>query len=204
MAGRGSGLRTLQPGHLVSQPSAYLGIRMQVQSHPLEPFFHQAVRNSYEGRLGLAPEITSYVSHMLCDFTDAGKLLRLRDAKGRPIEKLEEMVRASDPVLGTARSFIAERSIRKYIGDYTLFLAGMCPEAIESDPNNASQKPTLAELIRVGKESYHIVSQFNVFEYEKEAPLYGQLCNVFEHCILGLAIARRDLWRTINPPAPVH
>lgn len=177
---------------------------MQVQSHPLEPFFHEAVRNSYEGRLGLAPEITRYVSHMLCDFTDAENLFRLRDLKGRPIEKLDEMVHAADPIYGTARSFIAERSIRKYIGDYALFLAGMCPEAIESEPNSSSQKPTLADLIRVGKESYYIVSQFDVFEYEKEAPVYGQLSNSFEHCILGLAIARRDLWRTINPPAPVH
>jgi hypothetical protein len=204
MAGHASGLRTLQPDHIVSQPCAYLGIRMQVQSHPLEPLFHQAVRGSYEGRLGLAPEITNYVSRMLCEFAEADNLLRLHDAKGRQIKKLDEMVRASDPILGTARSFIAERSIRKYIGDYTLFLAGMCPDAIESDPNNASQKPTLAELIRVGKESYYIVSQFDVFEYEKEAPLYGQLSNSFEHCILGLAIARRELWRTLNPPEPIH
>jgi hypothetical protein len=177
---------------------------MQVQSHPLEPFFHQAVRSSYEGRLGLGPEITSYVSRMLCDFAEADNLFRLRDSKGRQIDKLGEMVRASDPIHGTARSFIAERSIRKYIGDYALFVAGMCPEAIESDSNSKSGKPTLAELIRVGKESYYIVSQFNVFEYEKEAALYDQLSNSFEHCILGLAIARRDLWRAINPPAPVN
>ena len=177
---------------------------MQVQSHPLEPFFHEAVRSSYEGRLGLGPEITNYVARMLCGFSEPEGIFRLRDAKGRPIEKLDEMVRASDPIHGTARSFVAERSVRKYVGDYTLFLAGMCPEMIESNPNANSIKPTLAELIRVGKESYYIVSQFNVFEYEKEAPLFGQLSSVFEHCILGLAIARRDLWRTINPPAPVH
>jgi hypothetical protein len=114
------------------------------------------------------------------------------------------MVNASDPVHGTARSFITERMTRKYIGDYSLFLAGMCPEAIESNPGVKSNRPTLADLIRIGKESYYIVSQFNVFEFENEAPLYGQLSSVFEHCILGLAIARRDLWRTINPPAPVH
>ena len=178
---------------------------MQVQqSHPLEPFFQQAVRNSYEGRLGLGPEITGYVSRMLCDFSEPNSLFRLRDPKNRPIERLDEMVKASDPIHGTARSFIAERTIRKYIGDYTLFLAGMCPEAIEPDPKAVSHRPTLSDLIRVGKESYYIVSQFNVFEYEKEASLYGQLSSVFEHCILGLAIARRDLWRTINPPAPVH
>jgi hypothetical protein len=174
------------------------------QTHPLEPYFHQAVRNSYEGRLGLGPEITGYVSRMLCDFSEPDSLFRLRDLKGRQIDRLDEMVKASDPIHGTARSFIAERSIRKYIGDYTLFIAGMCPEAIESYPNRNSGRPTLSELIRVGKESYYIVSQFNIFEYEKEAPLYAQLSSVFEHCILGLAIARRDLWRTLNPPAPVH
>jgi hypothetical protein len=197
-------LRTLHPGP--KQLSFALpGIPMQVQqSHPLEPFFHQAVRNSYEGRLGLGPEITGYVAKMLCGFAEPGSLYRLRDPKNRPIQRLDEMVKASDPIHGTARSFIAERTIRKYIADYTLFIAGMCPEAIESDPNGKSGRPTLSELIRVGKESYHIVSQFNVFEYEKEAPLYAQLSSVFEHCILGLAIARRDLWRTLNPPAPVN
>jgi hypothetical protein len=175
---------------------------MQVQAHnPLEPIFQQAVRASYEGRLGLSPEITAYVSRMLCDFSEADNLFRLRDVKGHPIERLEEMVRAADPVYGTARSFIEERTTRQYIGDFALFLAGMCPEAIETDQKVKSDRPTLAELIRIGKESYFIVSQFNVYEYEKEAPLFGHLTNAFEHCVLGLAIARRELWRSINPPA---
>jgi len=30
-------------------------------------------------------------------------------------------------------------------------------------------------LIRAGKESYFIVSQFNLFEYEQEAPLFARL-----------------------------
>lgn len=177
---------------------------MQTQTHPLEPFFQHAVRSSYEGRLGLGPDISGYVSRMLCDFSDEDNLFRLRDSKGLPIEKLEEMVRASDPVHGTARSFIAERTIRKYIGDYALFLAGMCPEAIETDPSSQTQRPTLAELIRIGKESYYIVSQFNVFEFEREAPLFARLSGAFEHCVLGLAIARRDLWRTMHSTAPIH
>lgn len=177
---------------------------MQVQTHPLEPFFQHAVRNSYEGRLGLGPDISAYVSRMLCDFSEEDNLFRLHDANGQPIKAIESMVLASDPIHGTARSFIAERTIRKYIGDYALFLAGMCPEAIESEPDGKSQKPTLADLIRIGKESYHIVSQFNVFEFEQEAPLFARLSGVFEHCVLGLAIARRDLWRTLNSVASVQ
>src|SRR6266568_2316512 len=141
---------------------------MQTQTHPLEPFFQHAIRSSYEGRLGLGPDISGYVSRMLCDFSEEDNLFRLHDSNGQPIKTLDDMVRASDPIHGTARSFIAERTVRKYIGDYALFLAGMCPEAIESEPDSQSQKPTLAELIRIGKESYYIVSQFNVFEFEQE------------------------------------
>ena len=94
--------------------------------------------------------------------------------------------------------------MRKYIGDYALFVGGMYPEANVPGSRRRAPHPSLSQLIHAGKESYHIVSQFNVFEYEKEAPLFGRLASVFEHCILGLAIARRDLWRTLNPPAPVH
>ena len=61
---------------------------MQVQTHPLEPFFLNAIRSSYEGRLGLGPDISSYVSRMLCDFSEEDNLYRLHDAKGQPIQKL--------------------------------------------------------------------------------------------------------------------
>ena len=206
MAGHKSGLRKLHRSHACNPVvRAVIGMNsfMQLETHQLEPFFHDAVRTSYEGRLGLGPEITGYVSRLLCDFSEPENLFRLRDANGRPIEDLAEMVRASDPVLGTAPSFIAERSIRKYIGDYSLFLAGMCPEAIELEPERKTTRPTLSELIHTGRESYFIVGQFNVFEYEQEAQLFTRLSEIFERCVLGLALVRRELWRTLNPPTPV-
>src|SRR5438876_9619210 len=116
-----SALRTLHRGRVyIPALQNAPGKSMQTQTHPLEPFFQHAVRSSYEGRLGLGPDISGYVSRMLCDFSEEDNLFRLRDSKGRPVEKLEEMVQASDPVYGAARSFIAERTIRKYIGDYAL------------------------------------------------------------------------------------
>src|SRR5437763_1072655 len=106
---------------------------MQPQSHPLESFFQQAVRNSYEGKLGLNdPDVTSYVAHLLCEFSRSEKLYKMRDEMGRPIAELEPMVTAADPINGTAPSFDAERMVRKYIGDYALFVAGMYPEAVDS------------------------------------------------------------------------
>src|SRR5664279_4923802 len=61
-------------------------LRMQPETHPLESFFHQAVRNSYEGKLGLNdPEVTGYVAHLLCEFSQSDKLYKVRDEMGRPV-----------------------------------------------------------------------------------------------------------------------
>ena len=175
---------------------------MERQSHPLESFFHQAVRNSYEGKLGLNdPDVTGYVARLLCEFSRADKLYKMRDEMGRPIAELEEMITAADPVNGTAPSFDAERMVRKHIGDYSLFVAGMYPEAVESWHHRRRHHPSLPELIHAGKESYFIVSQFNLFEYEQEAPLFGRLADWFERCILGLTMVRDELaHRKMLPP----
>lgn len=176
---------------------------MQSRAHPLEAYFRQVVRNSYEGKLGLHdPEVTGYVARMLCEFVDADKLFSMRDEAGHPMDELAEMMRAADPVLGAAPSFDAERALRKHIGDYALFVAGMYPEAAGSPRRYRRHQPSLEELINAGKESYFIVSQFNLFEYEQEAPLFARLSDQFESCILGLTLVREDLKprKTLMPP----
>jgi len=176
---------------------------MQPQTHPLEPFFQQVVRNSYEGKLGLHdPDVTGYIAHMLCEFTEADKLYKLRDEAGRPLHELTEMMRAADPVLGTAPSFDAERALRKHIGDYALFVAGMYPEAMGSGRRQRHHQPSLGELIQAGKESYFIVSQFDLFEYAQEAPLFARLSDRFERCILGLTLVREELGARKPQTAP--
>jgi len=174
-----------------------------MQAHPLDPFFHQAVRNSYEGKLGLHdPDVTDYVARLLCEFSQSENLYKVRDDAGRPIEELTDMMLAADPVHGTAPSFDAERALRKHIGDYALFVAGMYPEAIGSNRRLRHRQPSLEELIRAGKESYYIVSQFNLFEYEQEAPLFARLSDRFERCILGLTLVREEIAprKALMPP----
>jgi hypothetical protein len=196
---KGSGLRA-HSAELIAQE-----VTMQPQTHPLEQFFHQAVRNSYEGKLGLNdPAVTGYVAHLLCEFSRSDKLYKVRDEMGRPIDELAQMIVAADPVNGSAPSFDAERLIRKHIGDYALFVAGMYPEAVEPWRRHRRGNPSLEELVRAGKESYYIVSQFNLFEYEKEAPLFGRLSDWFERCILGLTLVREDLGARKALPPTVH
>ena len=174
-----------------------------MQNHPLKPFFQQAVRNSYEGKLGLNdPDVTNYVARLLCEFTDAENLYQVRDESGRPIEELDEMMRAADPVHGTAASFDEERAMRKHIGDFALFLGGMYPESTGSGHRIRLHHPSLEELIRAGKESYYIVSQFNLFEYEHEAALFARLSDRFERCVLGLTLIREEFAKRKPPLLP--
>jgi hypothetical protein len=174
---------------------------MQTQVHPLEQFFQQAVRESYEGKLGLRdPEVIGYVSRVLCDFSEADNLFKTRGAVGYAMHELEAMMKAADPVNGSAPSFDAERAMRKYIGDYSLFVAGMVPEAIDSGSDERTRRPTLGELIKAGKESYFIVSQFNIFEYKKEAPMFARLSEQFERFVLGLALVRDEMGKRLALP----
>ena len=172
---------------------------MPTEAQSLETFLHQVVRTTYESRLSFRDaEITAYVARVLCDFSEPENLFRIRDAKGRRVEDIHTMVRASDPVFGTAASFDAERRLRKYIGDYALFAAGMCHEILETKPGVEPVGPTLEELIRIGKESYAIVSQFNLEEYEKDAPLFARLTESFEHCVIGLAWVREEMGQRLR------
>jgi hypothetical protein len=75
----------------------------------------------------------------------------------------------------------------------------MYPEASDNARRQRHHRPSLSELISAGKESYFIVSQFNLFEYEQEAPLFARLSDGFERCILGLTLVREEL----GPPKPL-
>jgi hypothetical protein len=172
---------------------------------PLEPslrqLFHDVVSECYDARLGLRDaEISSYVADLLTEFCRADNVYRIRDAAGRPVREVGEMLHASDPVHGTASSFGEERERRKHIGDYTLFVTGMYPESMNRWGDR--QRDSFLEMVHAGKESYYIVSQFDLFEYAKEAPFFGRLSGSFEACIYGLNMVREELDRLKAIPPP--
>jgi hypothetical protein len=172
--------------------------QMQTESHPLAPFFQQVVRNSYSGKLGIHDAtINNYIASLLCEFSESDKLYKVRDEQGKPIHALEEMVQASDPIHGTAASFDAERAVRKHIGDYALFVSGMYPESMDPYKRRLGQQ-SYDELVSVGKQSYYIVSQFDLEEYADEAPMFRKLSGWFDRCIYGLRLVREEL--TQNKP----
>lgn len=163
-------------------------------SHPLRQLFHEIVADCYATHTGISdPELTTYIGDLLTEFSAAERLYRIRDVDGRPVRALREMVAASDPVYGNAQSFDEEREVRRHIGDYALFATGMYPETMQLWRHSGNS--TFLEMVAAGKESYFIVSQFDLFEYKVEAPLFARLSKDFESCMHGLTHVREELNR---------
>ena len=170
------------------------------ESHPLQQLFQDLVGRHYAEEIGIRdPQIIAYVSHLLAEFCDIDQLYKVRDALNRPLNDVGEMLLESDPVYGPAPSFDRERQVRKHIGDYTLFFAGMFPESINHFRLRRQRLENFVEWVKAGKESYYIVSKFEHFEYAKVAPLFATLSQNFESCVFGLNMVKNDLQEMQHP-----
>ena len=139
------------------------------------------------------PRVATYVTGLLADFARTENLYRIRNAQGKHLEDVGEMLIESNPLLEAA-SFDRERQVRKHVGDYTLFMTGLFPESVAKA--RRARQPRLdafVDFVRAGKESYAIVSSFNQFEYKEEAPLFRRLSENFELCVVGLNLVKQDL-----------
>ncbi len=170
------------------------------ETHPLQKLFVEMVGRHYAQQIGIRdPQIVAYVAHLLTEFCDAEQLCTVRNAAGKPLSDVGEMMLESDPVYGPAPSFDRERQVRKHIGDYTLFFAGMFPESINHHRLRRNRLEGLIDWMKAGKESYYIVSKFEYFEYVKVAPLFASLSSHFEECVYGLNRVKNELQEMQHP-----
>jgi len=170
------------------------------ESHPLRQLFVDLVGRHYAEEIGIRdPQVVGYVAHLLTEFCDAEQLFKIRDASGRQLGDLGEMLLESDPVYGAAPSFDRERQVRKHIGDFTLFFTGMFPESIHHLRLRRQRVDNFLDWMKAGKESYYIVSKFEYFEYAKVAPLFASLSSNFEQCVYGLNRVKNELAEMQHP-----
>jgi hypothetical protein len=167
---------------------------MNSGSKLLSDFFDALVSRTFSSTIGLSdPSVTTYISEMLTGFCQAEELYKIRTAAGKQLADVGEMLLESDPVFGPAPSFDREREVRKHLGDYTLFFAGMFPDSINHYRLRRHRLENLVDFIKAGKESYYIVSKFDVFEYAEAAPLFAKLSDRFEDCVCGLNMVKNEL-----------
>jgi len=170
------------------------------ESHPLQQLFADLVGRHYAEEIGIRdPQLISYVAHLLTEFCDAEQLFKIRNSANRPLDDVGEMLLESDPVYGPAPSFDRERQVRKHIGDFTLFFAGMFPESVNRYRLRRKRLESLIDWMKAGKESYYIVSKFEHFEYAKVAPLFRNLSRNFEECVYGLNRVKNELEEMQHP-----
>ncbi|HLJ86745.1 MAG TPA: hypothetical protein VKZ53_07965 [Candidatus Angelobacter sp.] len=174
---------------------------MVAESDPLQRLFKELVDRNYDEVGVRSFEVKSYVANMLSEFCECANLYKIKNAEGRPLRDLGEMLMVADPVFGPAPSFDRERQVRKHIGDYALFFSGMFPESINHARLRKARLESLFDFVKTGKESYYIVSKFEHFEYAKVAPLFRMMSQEFEHLVYGLNQVKNDLEEMQHPIA---
>ena len=133
-----------------------------------------------------------YIAGLLVDFAHVDNLYRIRNARGKRLEDVAEMLIESNP-LQDAPSFFYERQVRKHIGDYTLFLTGLFPEYVHRLPQRGMRVDAFIDYMQAGKESYRVVASFDQFEFRRVAPLFRRMSERFELCVFGLNLVKGEL-----------
>ena len=136
-------------------------------------------------------QVMRYLTRLLTEFAHIDSLYRLRDLNGRPLREVAEMLYYADVRLG-AQSFYQEREVHRHIGDFTLFWTGVYPEALPR-MRASLRKDHLIDYVKQGKESYRLVSLFDIGEWREEAPMFRRLSENFEVAMQGLH-AVRQMW----------
>ena len=169
------------------------------RDHPLRRLFQGLVDQVFTCELGLCnPRLTDYLGDLLADFVHVDRIHRLHGVDGEVIREVSRM--EADARLGeTADDCIRRRLINRYIGDYTLFWAGVYPEALR--PRRAVVD-RLREYVLQGKRSYGTASELSEPQTPPPAELLRELSAEFEACVHGLQRVREG-WRQLGGSAPL-
>ena len=171
------------------------------KGHPLARLFASLTEENFAEHLGWPDtEVIGYVTDVLTDFVHVDQIFKIRNAQGRRVEEVAEMLAEGD-LLHRAESIDREREVHRHIGDYTLFMSGIFPEFLHRLKTSkvVISPDALLDYVRVGKRSYRIVSEFTYGSYGRSAVLYRKLAENFELCVYGLGYVRADLDRLRDP-----
>lgn len=136
--------------------------------HPLRKLFRRALNFGLSYNPSEKTEVIDYIEdQILCEFIHVENLYKIRDAAGKSLEDIADMLCEGD-VLLNAKSFSREFQVHKHIGDYTLFMLGIFPESLSRRKgkefilgNLIIPGASLSEhYIIQGSRSYQIASEF--------------------------------------------
>ncbi|MFB0508005.1 MAG: hypothetical protein ACETWT_14845 [Thermodesulfobacteriota bacterium] len=150
-------------------------------------FFTWLIRRSFWD-LGMKDtEIANYLSLLLANFARTENLYRIRDFRGRRLETAVEMLLEAN-LSWYSEQWDREKEIRKHIGDYILFMAGIFREWVE-------KQSCLDHYLEEGRKAYQTVSQYHKAFYQPGSRLYSELSKDFEFYVGALNYMKKTFFR---------
>lgn len=152
-------------------------------------YFTGLAETTFQSELGVVdPKLTDYLSEMLVRFVRSDVVHRIRGISGRPLLSVPEMVTEASARLGDAR-----RELHQHIGDFTLFWAGVYPEALRHEEAEKEDSEQFLNYCRYGKQSYLIASTIETSTDEAvPSGVLHRLSEQFDLCCYGLREVRRQ------------
>ncbi len=161
----------------------------------LQQFFLKMVRQSF-WQLGIYDAtVAGYVADVLSDFARSDNLYKFRSRKGRKVDSMVEMLARQPASAGDEKEVLRERSLRKYAGDYALFMSGMFRQHVEGIGS-------LEYYIQEGSRSYWTVSELDLSLYRTGYMLYQELSKKFEYYSGALDYTRKAYFTAASGEDP--
>lgn len=155
----------------------------------LQSFFHDVIRQSFQ-QLGIYDStVTRYVADVLTDFAKSENLYRVRSRKGKRLESVVEILSEQPPTPVDETQLLQERSLRKYLGDYALFMSGIFRSHVEG-------RGFLDYYLEEGRRSYWTVSELDLSLYRTGFILFQELSKKFEYYSGALDYTRKAYFAT--------
>lgn len=169
------------------------------EDHPLKRFFRGLIENAFVAELGLCNlAVIDYLAELLVDFVHVDRLRAIRNADGKPLDQVAEMLMLvtgveDDPEMSENRRGV----IYRHIGDYSLFWTGVYPEGLRLR-RLARARDRLLDYVHQGKRSYALASDLTAQDSFPPPELLRALSEHFESCAHGLGLVRRE-WERQTP-----
>jgi hypothetical protein len=159
-------------------------VEKKISTDRLHNFFHDMTRRSF-WQLGINDAtVVGYVADVLTDFAGANNLYRLRSAEGKNIDSVVEILAETQDENAGENGVLQERELRKYLGDYTLFMSGIFRSHVEKNG-------FLDYYLQEGQRSYWTVSELDLSLYRNGFILFQELSKKFEFYSAALDYMRK-------------
>ena len=161
---------------------------MKSTNSTLYRYFAGLTEFAFQAQLGIAdPPLVDYISGLLVRFVRVDAIHKIRSLSGRPMTEVAEMIAEANERMGTAR-----RQVHRHIGDFTLFWAGVYPEALR-EMRSPTKKDHFIDYCSQGKRAYRIASGIEADPAEDaSSDILERLSREFEMCAYGLREVRRE------------